>query len=220
MDDDNFFAMPPSDAPPAEMGDFTMVGDDAPQSEPAPEMLGDVNEVPSDMGFAGAPEGDDMDEFGAPPPEEETPIVLGGPPAEDEEDVPVAADDEPIPAASMEPSIMQKWNEEWQETLSKRKDEENAAKAGMVEAARVAIEKFQAEKETKRETRMAKNREDEQVKLEAIEADLENDNTWQRVCKMVELSHDGAHEGADVKKMRDMLILLKNDPARAAAVGA
>lgn len=220
MDEDNFFAMPPSDAPPAaEMGDFTMIGDDSPQDEPAPEMLGDVNEMPSDMGFAGgAPEADEMDAFAAPP-AEETPIILGAPPAA-EDMAETVLDEEPIPPATMEPSIMQKWNEEWQVTLAKRKDEENAARAELVESARVTLEKFQADKEAKREAKMAKNREDEQAKLEAIEADLENDNSWQRVCKMIELQHDGAHEGEDVKRMRDVLILLKNEPARAAAVGA
>ena len=115
---------------------------------------------------------------------------------------------------------MQKFNAEWQEILKERKDEENAKKAELVEAARVSMENFQKERENKRETRMAKNREDEQAKLEAIEADLENDNSWQRVCKMVELTHDGAEDGQDVKRMRDVMILLKNEPARAAAVGA
>ena len=90
----------------------------------------------------------------------------------------------------------------------------------MVEAARVTMETFSKDRETKRETKMAKNREDEQAKLEAIEADLENDNSWQRVCKMVELSHDSTEDAEDVKRMRDCLILLKNEPSRATAVGA
>ena len=90
----------------------------------------------------------------------------------------------------------------------------------MVEAARVSMETFNKDLETKREAKAAKNREDEQAKLEAIEADLENDNSWQRVCKMIELSHDSASNTEDTKRMRDVLILLKNEPARAAAVGA
>ena len=102
-----------------------------------------------------------------------------------------------------------------------RKDEENAKKSELLEAARVALETFQKNRETKRETKMSKNREDEQAKLEAIEADLENDNSWQRVCKMVELQHEGTVQDVeDVKRMRDVMILLKNEPARAAAVGA
>jgi hypothetical protein len=64
---------------------------------------------------------------------------------------------------------------------------------------------------------MAANRSEEQEKLEAIEADLENDNSWQRVCKMIELSHDNK---TDVKRMRDIMIGLKNEPARATALSS
>ena len=187
-----------ADAPPPDAG-FA-----APPSDfTAPPDAGFA--APPDAGFAAPPD----DGFAAPP-AEDTPIILGDPSGEDP-----AAEPE-----SSEPSPMQKFNAEWQEILKERKDEENAKKAELVEAARVSMENFQKERENKRETRMAKNREDEQAKLEAIEADLENDNSWQRVCKMVELTHDGAEDGQDVKRMRDVMILLKNEPARAAAVGA
>ena len=221
---------------------FAFIGDAPPvavEGDAAP-FIGDVNEAPpadmgyaapagdmgfaagpsDDMGFAGAPEGDAFasppDAFAAPP-AEDTPIILGGPPPEDVAP-PEEAPAEPVEPA--EPSAMQKWNAEWQETLAARKEEENAKKAEMVEAARVSMEKFNKDLETKREAKAAKNREDEQAKLEAIEADLENDNSWQRVCKMIELSHDSAGNTEDTKRMRDVLILLKNEPARAAAVGA
>jgi len=234
MADDNFFAVAPpeGDAPPAEAGDAPIVlgvppeasSDDFFGAPPAAAeetgFVGDVNETanaytaaPTDA-FA-APPADDAfggDAFAAPP-AEDTPIILGGaPPVED-------ADPEDIPAeeavVATGPSPMQKWNEEWQETLKTRKDEENNKKAELLEAARVALENFQKEREIKREAKMAKNREDEQAKLEAIEADLENDNSWQRVCKMVELSHDSTESAEDVKRMRDALIYLKNDTARA-----
>jgi hypothetical protein len=226
-------------------GDFTMVGE-APPAE-APPMVGDIDESPpADMGFAGEPSdmgfagdtndafatdmgfaGDSNDAFAAPPseyeaapdsfaapPNQDAPIILGGGPTEVEEG------SEPDEATPVEASAMQKWNEEWQETLTARKDEENTKKAEMIEAARLTMETFAKDRETKRDTKMSKNREDEQAKLEAIEADLENDNSWQRACKMVELSHDGANDTEDVKRMRDVLILLKNEPSRAASVGA
>lgn len=197
-EDADFFSVPASsDAP---------VGDD-------PIILGDAQpqdfaSAPSDNGFA-SPPGDDSPYMGdvsdAPPPAD-APIVLGGP------------DETAAPEEETGPSPMQKWNEEWQETLKQRKEEENERKAALVEAARVDMEKFQAERESRRQSKMTKNREDEQAKLEAIEADLENDNSWQRVCKMVELSHDSTSKSTDVKRMRDVLILLKNDPTRAEAL--
>jgi len=189
-EDNDFFAVPPSSS--------DDVGDE-------PIILGDA--PPPD--FAAAPAGDESPFMGdvtdAPPPAD-GPIVLGD------------NDEMNPPPESSGPTPMQKWNEEWQETLKVRKEEENARKAELVEAARVDLEKFQAEREAKRQSKMAKNREDEQAKLEAIEADLENDNSWQRVCKMIELSHDSTAKSADVKRMRDVLILLKNEPTRAEAL--
>jgi len=114
------------------------------------------------------------------------------------------------------PSPMSAWNDEWQVTLRQRKDEENDAKGNQIELAQNDLTAFQAEREAKRESKAQKNRSDEQDKLEAIEADLENDNSWQRVVKMVELSHDSAEGSADCARMRDVLIFLKNDTDRAA----
>jgi len=114
-----------------------------------------------------------------------------------------------------EPTPMQKWNDEWQQTLLIRKDEENAQKAKDVETARADIEAFQVEREKRREARMVKNRSEEQDKLEAIEADLENDNSWQKVVKMIELNQDSSEGAESTARMRDVLVLLKNEPQRA-----
>jgi len=169
--------------------------------------------------------------FAVPPnsgePAGDAPILLGG--ADDQpafvgdvneapDTVILAPSGETMPSEPAESSPMQKWNEEWQKTLVARKDEENARKAELVEKARVDMENFQAAREKKREQKMAANRSDEQEKLEAIEADLENDNSWQRACKMIELSHDNKSAAEDVKRMRDVMILLKNEPTRAAAL--
>jgi len=174
------------------------------------------------MGFAG---GDD-DGMGF----ADAPIVLGGPPPQ-AEDAPIimglepaAADEEEVEAKPEEPKVasaMAKFNAEWQETLAARKDEEDAAKVDMEAAAKTFMDEFQAKREAKRDAKLAKNREDEQAKLEDIEADLENDNNWQRVSKMVDLTQDGAVEdNEDTKRMRDVFILLKNEAGLAAKVGA
>uniref|UniRef100_A0A7S0F5J0 Clathrin light chain n=1 Tax=Craspedostauros australis TaxID=1486917 RepID=A0A7S0F5J0_9STRA len=237
----------PAAAPPAaEEAGFTMIGDAAPPTEAPPQFAGDLNETMDNTFAQPAPMMDETPDFASPvadfasppvtdfasppatdfasPPEVEesaAPILLGAPPAMVEDmPAPVAVEDVSEEPVSTEPSPMQKWNEEWTKTLQARKEEENAAKAAMVEKAREELEAFQKKREMAREKRMAKNREDEQAKLEAIEADLENDNSWQRVCKMVELSHDSAGNAEDTKRMRDILILLKNEPARAQAVGA
>ena len=223
MADENFFGdVAPAEAPPAaEDGGFTLLGDAGAPSE-STAFVGDVQE-PSDMGFAAAPVGGDDDMMGfaaAPEPvEDNAPIILGAPPPSE----PIVLGAPPVvetPEEPAAPSAMKKWNEDWQATLAERKAEEDAAKAAMVEAARIALEEFQTKASMKRDAKMAKNREDEQAKLEDIEADLENDNSWQRVSKMVDLTQDGAENGEDTKRMRDIFILLKNEEGLAAKVGA
>jgi hypothetical protein len=165
----------------------------------------------------------------AEPPESDAPILLGGYDAPETEYAPPPAgvenveDDDEGPLTSIVPaetSPMAKWNEEWQQTLLVRKEEENTVKAAHVEKAREEIAAFQAEREKRREGRMAKNRSDEQDKLEAIEADLENDNSWQRVCKMIELNQDSKEGSGDTGRMRDILVLMKNEPGRAEGLTA
>ena len=181
------------------------------------------------MGFAAAPDDNADDGMGF----ADAPIVLGGEPTPPAEDAPVimglepAADDDDALEEELKPeepkvaSAMAKFNAEWQDTLAARKDEEEAAKVEMETAAKTFMEEFQAKREAKRDAKLAKNREDEQAKLEDIEADLENDNNWQRVSKMVDLTQDGAVEdNEDTKRMRDVFILLKNEAGLAAKVGA
>merc|ERR1711957_761459 len=112
------------------------MGDDAFASAPDAFIV-----PPAENDFANPP----SDDAFSPPP-----IILGEPET-------VELDEEPV-----EPSAMAKWNYEWQETLKARKDEENAKKVEMIESARIELERFQKEREIKREARIAKNREDEQ----------------------------------------------------------
>ena len=234
--------------PAAEEEGFTFLGEaEAPAAaDDAAAFVGDVADATDGMeamGFAAAPDGGDDDDgmgFAAAPDDNnddgmgfaDAPIVLGGEPTPPAEDAPVimglepAADDDDAleelkPEEPKVASAMAKFNAEWQETLAARKDEEEAAKVEMETAAKTFMEEFQAKREAKRDAKLAKNREDEQAKLEDIEADLENDNNWQRVSKMVDLTQDGAVEdNEDTKRMRDVFILLKNEAGLAAKVGA
>mmetsp|Transcript_9980 Transcript_9980/g.14125 ORF Transcript_9980/g.14125 Transcript_9980/m.14125 type:complete len:173 (-) Transcript_9980:486-1004(-) len=158
------------------------------------------------------------------PADAEQPIILGAPeeyvgeidaapPAmvEEEPDIVVEAE-----AEEQEKSPMALWNDNWVVTLKERKDTENEMKASAIEKAQDDLVGFQAEREKIREAKMAKNRDDEQDKLDAIEADLESANSWQRVVKMVELTHDSSEGSLDCGRMRDIFISLKNDTDRAA----
>lgn len=199
-------------------------------------MDGDFNDEPIVLGAPPSepPSGDYIGEIDAAPPAIEEPMAMSyesmpavmtnedpSPPisyaqaafAPGVEEVEEDEDDLP---ESNEPAPMTIWNNQWQVTLKERKDEENALKGAAVEKAETDISGLQAQREKKRESRISKNRGDEQEKLEAIEADLENDNSWQRVVKMVELNQDAAEVSKDCSRMKDVLILLKNDADRAA----
>ena len=222
--------------PAAEEEGFTFLGEaEAPAADDnaAAAFVGDVEDATDGMeamGFAAAPDDNNDDGMGfadapivlggepTPPAEEDAPVIMGLEPAADDDD---ALEEATKPEEPKVASAMAKFNAEWQDTLAARKDEEEAAKVEMETAAKTFMEEFQAKREAKRDAKLAKNREDEQAKLEDIEADLENDNNWQRVSKMVDLTQDGAVEdNEDTKRMRDVFILLKNEAGLAAKVGA
>jgi len=190
--------------------DFFQPMEDA---DDAPILLGPpADETPS---FA-APSGEYIGEIDAAPPAVLIDDIGGGMFAANEEPNFDNEEESPTGPINTEPSPMAAWNNEWQVTLRERKDTENDSKGAAIELAQTDLSTFQAGREAKRESKAAKNRADEQDKLEAIDADLENDNSWQRVVKMVELSHDSADGSADCGRMRDLLIFLKNDTDRAA----
>lgn len=194
MDDDEQIVLgaPPSEPP---SGDYIGEIDAAPPAVMIPEEPMSYESMPAVM----------MMEDPTPPTYAQAAFAPGV------EEVEESDDDVPNDLAPMT-----LWNNQWQVTLKERKDEENALKGSAVEKAEQDLSGLQAQREKKRESRISKNRGDEQEKLEAIEADLENDNSWQRVVKMVELNQDAAEVSKDCSRMKDVLILLKNDADRAA----
>ena len=164
----------------------------------------------------------------APPVEElpTTPIILVPPSTSTMaavlvEDVPPVEEDAAAGAAVLVEDVipmksaMAAFHEEFQETLKQRKEEELSVKAAALEQAEADLALIAQQREGKREAKMSKNRAEEQSKLEAMEADLENDNSWQKVVKLVDLTQDGRDSAVDTKRMRDVLIVLKNDGNKA-----
>ena len=205
MADDAAFFAPMDDTP----TDEPILLSAPPAEPPAGDYIGEIDAAPA--AYMMTEEAMPMESmpavYAAPPAEYLAPGVEE---VEDEEDVFVA------PIENSEPAPMTLWNNEWQVTLKQRRDEENSQKGAAMEKAEADLSNLSAQREAKRESRISKNRADEQDKLEAIEADLENDNSWQRVVKMVELNQDALEASKDCTRMKDVLILLKNDPDRAA----
>lgn len=204
----DFAAPPQQEYVPAD--GYSSFPDDGGYAAPAPDMGGYSNDMDA---FAAPPSS--MDAFAAPPSSMD---AFAAPPGDYSPAEPVDALAESEPQQPEEPSAMAKWNEGWTVTLRERKDAENAKKAEQVESARSELDTFHAGRYAKRESKMSKNRADEQGKLEAMEADLENDNSWQRVVKLVELQQDSIDTGNDISRMRDVLILMKNDVQKATSM--
>jgi len=223
VDDNADFFMAPADS--GYIGEVDATEPGAPVPAPAPAVL--VLEDPSQPvladGYSNIP--DQLDGFAVPPAHDGFAV----PPAHDGFAVPPAHDGFAVPQSDMgmmpdpEPqedvvSPMSEWNQAWQVVLRERKDNENALKAEHVESARKDLDTFNEQRYVKREAKMVQNRSEEQTKLEAMEADLENDNSWQRVVKLIDLQQDTIDDGWDVSRMRDVVIMLKNDKTRAAAL--
>jgi Clathrin light chain len=219
--DDMFFdgGPPPEGDAPIVLGPPPPTDDYGDFAAATPAEYGDFAAAPADYGdFAAAPV--DYGDYSAPPPaaaDGGEPFYVGDVNEANAPNEDTAGDDSAL-VVSNEPTPMQIWNSEWQATLLARKEEENARKAEFVEEARIAMETFSRERALKREATGAKNREDEQATMEAIEADLENDHSWQRVCKLVELQAETTDKSQDVKRMRDVMIFLKNETTKAVAL--
>jgi len=239
VDDNADFFMAPADS--GYIGEVDATEPGAPVPAPAVLVLEDPSQPVLADGYSNIP--DQLDGFAVPPAHDgfavppahdgfAVPPAHDGfavPPAHDGFAVPPAHDGFAVPQSDMgmmpdpEPqedvvSPMSEWNQAWQVVLRERKDNENALKAEHVESARKDLDTFNEQRYVKREAKMVQNRSEEQTKLEAMEADLENDNSWQRVVKLIDLQQDTIDDGWDVSRMRDVVIMLKNDKTRAAAL--
>jgi len=210
--EDNAFVLPPSNEPALESDNYDepiILG--APTSYEPPSSYEPVGDAPD---FAAPTDYAAPTDFAAPVDTDTTaPIILGEAPP------PVFVDNpEDLPAPVLEPeepSPLSKWNEQWQVTLRERKEHENEVKAEQVNTARAETDAFLEERAVKLSSRQSSNRTAEEEKLRSMQEDLEQDNSWQRVVKMVELTQDSVEKSAEIKRMRDMLIFLKNDTERA-----
>ena len=142
-------------------------------------------------------------------------------------------------------SAMDEFTRKWEAEIQAKDEEEQEAKKAAVVKARGELETAEVERLTLRDSNMAKNRSEEQVRaryhrararpppprpsphtharrsfarpapqllMEQIEADLEAENPWARVIKLVDLQAEHSDKNLDVSRMRQLFIQLKNEP--------
>ena len=75
--------------------------------------------------------------------------------------------------------------------------------------ARDELAKWQAEREVLRAATFSKNRDEEKIVLDQIDADLASENPWQRVTSLVDMTADAKDD--QVARMRQLFIQMKNE---------
>eukprot|EP00559_Dactyliosolen_fragilissimus_P009099 CAMPEP_0184872620 /NCGR_PEP_ID=MMETSP0580-20130426/41396_1 /TAXON_ID=1118495 /ORGANISM="Dactyliosolen fragilissimus" /LENGTH=554 /DNA_ID=CAMNT_0027375451 /DNA_START=17 /DNA_END=1678 /DNA_ORIENTATION=- len=98
--------------------------------------------------------------------------------------------DQGIPEVIGEKSYVEKWNDEYQRILRQRDNDENVVKEMCLSRAKEHLVEAKIRREKIRMAKASINKNKEEERLKSIEADLENDISWNRVVKMIDLSQN------------------------------
>lgn len=129
-------------------------------------------------------------------------------------DAPVASKEE----KTEEASVLVKFRANWRNRCIEKDREGAEKKKELVEKAQEALNDFNATREDHKSRRKATNRDSEKDFLAQIDSEKESDNSWSRVVGMVDTKDDA--DGADISRMRSILIQLKNKPLVASKTSA
>lgn len=188
-------------------------------AQPAAPIEGDFGDsggapaaVPSDDfggggGMAAAP----SDDFGAPIAQDSGFAPLADQTPVESDHFAAAAMEEP------ESNRLTEWEQQWENDLQAKQAEQDAIGDDRKAKAKSELEQFYAEREKQREATQEKNRNEEQVLQEKLEADLESDNPWGRVVALVDIEVKSGvdSDAADMSRMRQIMVQMKNEPAKA-----
>ena len=84
-------------------------------------------------------------------------------------------------------------------------------KQEIMKAAREELLAWNEERQKKLAARSQMNREEEEKLKEGMKEDMECENPWERVNKLVEMNVEGEH---DLGRMKQVMIRMKNDAAK------
>eukprot|EP00617_Octactis_speculum_P024708 CAMPEP_0185765330 /NCGR_PEP_ID=MMETSP1174-20130828/28806_1 /TAXON_ID=35687 /ORGANISM="Dictyocha speculum, Strain CCMP1381" /LENGTH=128 /DNA_ID=CAMNT_0028448393 /DNA_START=71 /DNA_END=457 /DNA_ORIENTATION=- len=115
------------------------------------------------------------------------------------------------PAETFDNSKLEEFNAKWDLDLQEKDDKEKLEKETMEAKARQEHADWNAERELKRDGRSTANREEEQVLCEQIEGEIESENPWERVFKLVDLQKEHTDGRSDVNRMKGIFRKMKNE---------
>mmetsp|Transcript_1603 Transcript_1603/g.4753 ORF Transcript_1603/g.4753 Transcript_1603/m.4753 type:complete len:124 (-) Transcript_1603:47-418(-) len=117
---------------------------------------------------------------------------------------------DPTPEASEAEQALQA---KFDEAVAARAAKEEEVAAANAAEAKTALAGLESERETRVRATMQSNREKEQVKMEQLAAETESENPWERIVSLVDLTAETSEGGANVARMKQVLIQKKNAPA-------
>merc|ERR1711934_161233 len=166
----------------------------------------DVEEVNADVTAT-----DDVDDmFGAPAAVDEQPAydIQADPTPEPE----AVAEPEPEPVQQESARIV--WSRKFRAIIDERATEERKLLLQRREKAAAELKEYMERREEHKISTAARNRQEESDFLIQIAEEKDNANPWSRVVNMIETQANGDENRTDPKRLRSVLIQLKNKPLK------
>merc|ERR1712010_198929 len=135
----------------------------------------------------------------------------------------IQADPTPEPEAVAEPEPVQQesarivWSRKFRAIIDERASEERKLLLARREKAAAELKEYNERREEHKSSTAARNRQEEADFLINIAEEKDNDNPWSRVVNMIETQASADENRTDPKRLRSVLIQLKNKPLKQAA---
>ena len=118
-----------------------------------------------------------------------------------------------VPAAPVvdEFKFTREWNMKFRERCEAKDKAAMEKKQEVLKEAREELQKWNEERQKKLAAKAEMNREEEEKLIENNKEDMNCENPWERVSKLVELNAETKH---DLTRMKQVMIRMKNDAAK------
>merc|ERR1719174_2890861 len=147
--------------------------------------------------------------------------MFGAPAAVDEQPAyDIQAEPTPEPEAVQQESARIVWSRKFRAIIDERASEERKLLLARREKAAAELKEYNERREEHKSSTAARNRQEEADFLVNIAEEKDNDNPWSRVVNMIETQANADENRTDPKRLRSVLIQLKNKPLKKAAASS
>lgn len=105
------------------------------------------------------------------------------------------------------------FNTEWSKKLEEKKLQEIEAEKATKIKASDDLSNWSKQREIRLSAKKDSNRQEQEVVIETLNSELDTNNVWDRVTKLVDINQESVSaDKADTARMKKIFIQLKNDP--------